>query len=83
MLRVAREVAVAPHWPRTPCAWCWRRIRAISWRHRPCASSAPRREPARVAVAGCWAQVRALLEDRFNVARDDLRAIAAAALRHP
>ena len=31
-------------------------------------------------VAG--AQVRALLENRFNIARDDLRAVAAAALRH-
>jgi MoxR-like ATPase len=31
-------------------------------------------------VAG--AQVRALLEDRFNVAREDLQAVALPALRH-
>jgi MoxR-like ATPase len=31
-------------------------------------------------VAG--AQVRALLEDRFNISRDDLQAVALPALRH-
>jgi MoxR-like ATPase len=83
MLRVARDVTVAPHLS----LYAVRLVLAThpkdqlappSVRQYVRHGASPRGLQALVAGA----QVRALLEDRFNVARDDLRAVAAAALRH-
>jgi MoxR-like ATPase len=83
MLRVAREVILAPHLltyavrlvlathPNEPSA-----LGPIRQYVRHGAS--PRGLQALVAGA----QVRALLEDRFNIAREDLQAVALPALRH-
>jgi MoxR-like ATPase len=83
MLRVAREVVVAPHLatyavrlvlathPREPSA-------PPSVRQYVRHGASPRGLQAMVAAA----QVRALLEDRFNVAREDLQLVALPALRH-
>jgi MoxR-like ATPase len=83
MLRVAREVILAPHLltyavrlvlathPNEPSA-----LGAIRQYVRHGAS--PRGLQALVAGA----QVRALLQDRFNIAREDLQAVALPALRH-
>jgi MoxR-like ATPase len=83
MLRVAREVVVAPHLatyavrlvlathPREPSA-------PPSVRQYVRHGASPRGLQAMVAAA----QVRALLQDRFNVAREDLQGVALPALRH-
>jgi MoxR-like ATPase len=83
MLRVAREVAVAPHLAtyavRLVLATHPRDVLAPpSVRQYVRHGASPRGLQALVAGA----QVRALLEDRFNVAREDLQAVAGAALRH-
>jgi len=83
MLRVAREVALAPHLS----GYAVRLVLAThpkdqlappSVRQYVRHGASPRGLQSLVAGA----QVRALLEGRFNVARDDLRAVAGAALRH-
>jgi MoxR-like ATPase len=83
MLRVAREVVVAPHLASYA-------VRLVLATH-PRDSSAPPSvrqyvrhgaSPRGLQSLVAGAQVRALLEDRFNVARDDLQAVAPAALRH-
>jgi MoxR-like ATPase len=83
MLRVAREVAVAPHL----ATYAVRLVLAThpkdvlapgSIKQYVRHGASPRGLQAIVAGA----QVRALLEGRFNVAREDLQAVAHAALRH-
>jgi len=83
MLRVAREVAVAPHL----ASYAVRLVLATHPRDQLAPPSVRQyvrhgASPRGLQSLVAGAQVRALLEDRFNVARDDLRAIAAAALRH-
>jgi MoxR-like ATPase len=83
MLRVAREVVVAPHLVTYA-------VRIILATH-PNEASAPPvvrqyvrhgASPRGLQALVAGAQVRALLEDRFNVAREDLQAVALPALRH-
>jgi MoxR-like ATPase len=83
MLRVAREVVVAPHLVTYA-------VRLVLATH-PNEGSAPpavRRyvrhgaSPRGLQALVGGAQVRALLEDRFNVSREDLQEIALPALRH-
>jgi MoxR-like ATPase len=83
MLRVAREVVVAPHLVTYA-------VRLILASH-PKETSAPPAvrqyvrhgaSPRGLQALVAGAQVRALLEDRFNVSRDDLQAMALPALRH-
>jgi MoxR-like ATPase len=83
MLRVAREVVVAPHLVTYA-------VRLVLATH-PNEGAAPPAirqyirhgaSPRGLQALVAGAQVRALLEDRFNVARDDLQAVAAPALRH-
>jgi MoxR-like ATPase len=83
MLRVAREVVVAPHLVTYA-------VRIILATH-PNESAAPAvvrqyvrhgASPRGLQALVAGAQVRALLEDRFNVSREDLHAVAAPALRH-
>jgi MoxR-like ATPase len=83
MLRVAREVVIAPHLVTYA-------VRLILATH-PKESSAPPAvrqyvrhgaSPRGLQALVAGAQVRALLEDRFNVSRDDLQDIALPALRH-
>jgi MoxR-like ATPase len=83
MLRVAREVTVAPHLATYA-------VRLVLATH-PKDSTAPPSvrqyvrhgaSPRGLQALVAGAQVRALLEQRFNVARDDLQAVAPAALRH-
>src|SRR6266581_2219157 len=83
MLRVAREVVVAPHLVTYA-------VRLILATH-PKETSAPNAvrqyvrhgaSPRGLQALVAGAQVRALLEDRFNVSRDDLQDIALPALRH-
>jgi MoxR-like ATPase len=83
MLRVARDVVVAPHLATYA-------VRLILATHATEAASpatvkqyvrhgaSPRGLQALVGAA----QVRALLEDRFNVSRDDIQAVALPSLRH-
>jgi MoxR-like ATPase len=83
MLRVAREVVVAPHLATYA-------VRIILATHpKENASPATVKQYVRhgasprglqALVAG--AQVRALLEDRFNVSREDIQSVALPALRH-
>src|SRR6266852_4790689 len=83
MLRVAREVVIAPH--------------LVTYAVRLVLATHPREGQAPPAVRQyvrhgasprglqalvAGAQVRALLEDRFNVSREDLQAIALPAFRH-
>jgi len=83
MLRVAREVTVAPHLATYA-------VRLVLATH-PRDSTAPPSvrqyvrhgaSPRGLQALVAGAQVRALLEQRFNVAREDLLAVAPAALRH-
>jgi MoxR-like ATPase len=83
MLRVAREVVVAPHLVTYA-------VRLILATH-PNEAGAPPvvrqyvrhgASPRGLQSLVAGAQVRALLEDRFNVSREDLHAVAAPALRH-
>ncbi len=83
MLRVAREVVVAPH-------LVGYAVRIILATH-PTEGAAPPSikqyvrhgaSPRGLQAVVAGAQVRALLEDRFNVSRDDIVAIAPPALRH-
>jgi MoxR-like ATPase len=83
MLRVAREVVLAPHLATYA-------VRLILATH-PNESAAPPAirqyvrhgaSPRGMQALVAGAQVRALLEDRFNVAREDLQAVALPALRH-
>jgi MoxR-like ATPase len=83
MLRVAREVVVAPHLVTYA-------VRIILATH-PNEASAPPvvrqyvrhgASPRGLQALVAGAQVRALLEDRFNVAREDLQSVALPALRH-
>jgi MoxR-like ATPase len=83
MLRVAREVAVAPHLVTYA-------VRIVLATHPKEASSPPvvrqyvrhGASPRGLQALVAGAQVRALLENRFNVAREDLQAVALPALRH-
>jgi len=83
MLRVAREVAVAPHL----VTYAVRLILATQ-PSEPNAIGVVRQyvrhgaSPRGLQALVAGAQVRALLEDRFNVSRDDLQAVALPALRH-
>src|SRR5579859_7696624 len=83
MLRVAREVAVAPHL----VTYAVRLILATQ-PSEPNAIGVVRQyvrhgaSPRGLQALVAGAQVRALLEDRFNVSRDDLHAVALPALRH-
>jgi MoxR-like ATPase len=83
MLRVAREVVVAPHL----VAYAVRLVLATH----PSEGAAPPTvrqyvrhgaSPRGLQSLVTGAQVRALLEDRFNVSREDLQEIALPALRH-
>jgi MoxR-like ATPase len=83
MLRVAREVVVAPHLVTYA-------VRLILATH-PNETSAPPAvrqyvrhgaSPRGLQSLVAGAQVRALLEDRFNVSREDLQDVALPALRH-
>src|SRR5437667_8381514 len=83
MLRVAREVVLAPHLATYA-------VRLILATH-PNETAAPPAirqyvrhgaSPRGLQALVAGAQVRALLEDRFNVAREDLQAVALPALRH-
>src|ERR1700716_3516725 len=83
MMRVAREVVLAPHLATYA-------VRLILATH-PNESAAPQAirqyvrhgaSPRGLQALVAGAQVRALLEDRFNVAREDLQAVALPALRH-
>jgi MoxR-like ATPase len=83
MLRVAREVVLAPHLATYA-------VRLILATH-PNESGAPPAirqyvrhgaSPRGLQALVAGAQVRALLEDRFNVSREDLQAVALPALRH-
>ncbi len=83
MLRVAREVAVAPHLStyavRLVLATHPKDVLApASVKQYVRHGASPRGLQALVAGA----QVRALLEDRFNIAREDVQAVAHSALRH-
>jgi MoxR-like ATPase len=83
MLRVAREVVVAPHLATYA-------VRLILATHPTDASAPPvvrqyvrhGASPRGLQALVAGAQVRALLENRFNVAREDLQAVALPALRH-
>jgi MoxR-like ATPase len=83
MLRVAREVAVAPHMSTYAV-----RIVLATHPHDVTAPNTVRQyvrhgaSPRGLQALVAGAQVRALLEGRFNVSREDLQAIAPAALRH-
>src|SRR3982075_732546 len=83
MLRVAREVVLAPHL----ATYAVRLILATL----PNESAAPPAvrqyvrhgaSPRGLQALVAGAQVRGLLEDRFNVSREDLQAVALPALRH-
>ena len=83
MLRVAREVVVAPHLVTYA-------VRLVLATH-PNEGAAPPAirqyvrhgaSPRGLQALVAGAQVRALLEDRLNVAREDLQAVALPALRH-
>jgi MoxR-like ATPase len=83
MLRVAREVVIAPQL----VTYATRLVLATH----PAESSAPPvvrqyvrhgASPRGLQALVAAAQVRALLEDRFNVSRDDLQEVALPALRH-
>ena len=83
MMRVAREVVIAPHLVTYA-------VRLILATH-PAESTAPASvrqyvrhgaSPRGLQALVAGAQVRALLEDRFNVSRDDLQDVALPALRH-
>src|SRR5438105_5204868 len=80
MMRVSREVVIAPHLATYA-------VRLVLATH-PRDSTAPPSvrqyvrhgaSPRGLQALVAGAQVRALLEDRFNVARDDLQAVASAA----
>ncbi|HLZ82296.1 MAG TPA: MoxR family ATPase [Caulobacteraceae bacterium] len=83
MLRVAREVVLAPHLATYA-------VRLILATHPNEAAAPPAirqyvrhgASPRGLQALVAGAQVRALLEDRFNVAREDLQAVALPALRH-
>jgi MoxR-like ATPase len=83
MLRVAREVVIAPHLATYA-------VRLVLATH-PNEAAAPAAikqyvrhgaSPRGMQALVAGAQVRALLEDRFNVSREDLQAVAPPALRH-
>jgi len=83
MLRVAREVIIAPHLATYA-------VRLVLATH-PNEAAAPAAvkqyvrhgaSPRGLQALVAGAQVRALLEDRFNVSRDDLQAVALPAFRH-
>jgi MoxR-like ATPase len=83
MLRVAREVVVAPHLATYA-------VRLVLATH-PNEGAAPPgirqyvrhgASPRGLQALVAGAQVRALLEDRFNISREDLQAVALPALRH-
>jgi MoxR-like ATPase len=83
MMRVAREVTIAPHLATYA-------VRLILATH-PRDTSAPPSvrqyvrhgaSPRGLQSLVIGAQVRALLEQRFNVSREDIQAVAPAALRH-
>jgi MoxR-like ATPase len=83
MLRVAREVVVAPHLVTYA-------VRIVLATH-PNEATSPAvvrqyvrhgASPRGLQSLVAGAQVRALLEDRFNVSREDLQAVALPALRH-
>jgi MoxR-like ATPase len=83
MLRVARDVVVAPHLVTYA-------VRLILATH-PNETTAPPAvrqyvrhgaSPRGLQSLVAGAQVRALLEDRFNVSREDLQEVALPALRH-
>jgi MoxR-like ATPase len=83
MLRVAREVVIAPHLVTYA-------VRIILATHPKEANSPPvvrqyvrhGASPRGLQSLVAGAQVRALLEDRFNVSREDLQEVALPALRH-
>jgi MoxR-like ATPase len=83
MLRVAREVVIAPHLVTYA-------VRIILATHPNEANSPPvvrqyvrhGASPRGLQSLVAGAQVRALLEDRFNVSREDLQEVALPALRH-
>jgi MoxR-like ATPase len=83
MLRVAREVVIAPHLATYA-------VRLVLATHPNEAAAPPTvkqyvrhgASPRGLQALVAGAQVRALLEDRFNVSRDDLQAVALPAFRH-
>jgi MoxR-like ATPase len=83
MLRVAREVVVAPHLVTYA-------VRLVLATHPKENASPPAvrqyvrhgASPRGLQALVAGAQVRALLEDRFNVSREDLHSVALPALRH-
>jgi MoxR-like ATPase len=83
MLRVAREVAVAPHL----ATYAVRLVLATHPRDTLAPASVRQyvrhgASPRGLQALVAGAQVRALLERRFNISREDLQAVAHAALRH-
>jgi MoxR-like ATPase len=83
MLRVGREVVVAPHLVTYAV-----RLVLATHPNEPGAPAVVRQyvrhgaSPRGLQSLVAGAQVRALLEDRFNVSREDLHAVALPALRH-
>jgi MoxR-like ATPase len=83
MLRIAREVVIAPHLVTYA-------VRLVVATHPRESTSPPAvrqyvrhgASPRGLQALVAGAQVRALLEDRFNVSRDDLQDMAVPALRH-
>jgi MoxR-like ATPase len=83
MMRVAREVVIAPHLATYA-------VRLVLGTHPNEASAPPAvrqyvrhgASPRGLQALVAGAQVRALLQDRFNVSRDDLQAVVLPALRH-
>jgi MoxR-like ATPase len=83
MLRIAREVVIAPHLVTYA-------VRLVVATHPRESTSPPAvrqyvrhgASPRGLQALVAGAQVRALLEDRFNVSRDDLQEMAVPALRH-
>src|SRR5438477_3781185 len=83
MLRVAREVSVAPHLANYA-------VKLVLATHPKDVLAPPSvrqyvrhgASPRGLQAIVAGAQVRALLEDRFNIAREDITAVAHAALRH-
>jgi MoxR-like ATPase len=83
MLRVAREVVVAPHL----ATYAVRLVLATHSNESASPASVKQyvrhgASPRGLQSLVAGAQVRALLEDRFNVSREDLQAVALPALRH-
>ena len=84
MERLAREVPDRPARSRPTRCRCWphpprRQARARAWSGGTSATAPARAARRRWSLA---AKIRAILDGRFNVAFEDIRAVALPALRH-